>query len=447
MGGLKNPLILILEKSNDVTLLKTLIKFSEHDVFILNLQNLELIALNGDGNRIMKYNSIEAFFSKIKNQWESPLFINFSRLKIDDSEFRLKINRSLIVDSLSILFSTKWIFIDSLFVEIFKGSKKNVDFNLSLRGKNKSFFVSKIISTTFYLLSERVDLKELTLTSRPDKSKYFKRFLRELTNKVLKKKEHWDIMLFKKGELFKKLDFVSNSFLADPFLFKTQDKLYLFYERFDFNKKKGIIGVYDVYQDVYRDVLEEEFHLSFPNVFELGGKYCMIPESSESGQLRMYEATDFPNYWKLLTIIDSKIKLYDPIPISISADRIEILASQKIFDIDLVENEALFHFVYDKTEGGFVLKHRRLVKFDANGGRMAGNLFMKDGELFRPGHNTIYGYGSGISFFKIIPTWSGEYSEQIVSPLFEGPLLSEYVYKSAHTYNCIDEWEVIDIKK
>ena len=75
------------------------------------------------------------------------------------------------------------------------------------------------------------------------------------------------------------------TFCADPFLFRWQDENYVFFETMT-PAGKGIIGCSQeirgkwIWQGV---ALEEPWHLSYPQVFEDGGKVYMIPESCKRG--------------------------------------------------------------------------------------------------------------------------------------------------------------------
>lgn len=106
-------------------------------------------------------------------------------------------------------------------------------------------------------------------------------------------------------------------FLADPFLFSYNGRLYLFYERQDRWYGIGHICMrftndMQVWSDEI-DVLKEAFHLSFPYVFEDNGKVYMLPEAGYSGTIRLYEAcNDNLSKWKLSkVIIDEKRQWVD----------------------------------------------------------------------------------------------------------------------------------------
>jgi hypothetical protein len=88
----------------------------------------------------------------------------------------------------------------------------------------------------------------------------------------------------------------NTEFVADPFLFQDQDGWYLFFEVFDRDTFQGDIGLatsMDGLQWNYDSiVLNEEFHLSYPDVFEYQGTYYMLPETTSSTSQVI--ATDFP---------------------------------------------------------------------------------------------------------------------------------------------------------
>ena len=95
-----------------------------------------------------------------------------------------------------------------------------------------------------------------------------------------------------------------NPYVADPFLFVRDGVTYLFYETL--RRKKGVLGCFRRENGGWKDlglVLEEPWHLSYPQVFEEGGRVFMIPESCDfrggfsRGAVRLYEPTDFPFGW------------------------------------------------------------------------------------------------------------------------------------------------------
>ena len=91
-------------------------------------------------------------------------------------------------------------------------------------------------------------------------------------------------------------------FLADPFGLWREGKLYLFAEAYDYRTKCGYIEamVLDKNFTVVekRVVLKEDWHLSYPYVFEAEGEIWMLPEGYKSGRLTLYKAVEFPWRWQ-----------------------------------------------------------------------------------------------------------------------------------------------------
>jgi hypothetical protein len=94
--------------------------------------------------------------------------------------------------------------------------------------------------------------------------------------------------------------------LATPFAIREDGKDYLFVEDFDFATGKACISVYGIDGNKASrlgEALSEPFHLSFPHLFRHQGKLYMCPETSEAGEIRLYECVEFPLRWKLCKVL------------------------------------------------------------------------------------------------------------------------------------------------
>ncbi len=103
-------------------------------------------------------------------------------------------------------------------------------------------------------------------------------------------------------------------FLADPFVVKFEGSNFCFVEDYNYHNKKASIGLYslnDAGATHHGDVISENFHLSFPYIFNYDGKYYMVPESSTNMDIRIYESTKFPHEWRFLKIIMSAVSAAD----------------------------------------------------------------------------------------------------------------------------------------
>jgi hypothetical protein len=97
------------------------------------------------------------------------------------------------------------------------------------------------------------------------------------------------------------------SFVADPFVILDRDIWLMFFEVFDCQRQRGDIAFAtskDGYSwDYQHIVLSEDFHLSYPYVFQFESDWYMIPESCAAGSVRLYQATQFPDKWKFVSEI------------------------------------------------------------------------------------------------------------------------------------------------
>ena len=91
-------------------------------------------------------------------------------------------------------------------------------------------------------------------------------------------------------------------YVADPFMIRHGGMWHMFFEILPEEVEKGVIGLAsseDGRKWSYRQVvLEEEFHLSYPYVFEFEGAHYMVPESHQDSSVRLYKAVDFPTRWE-----------------------------------------------------------------------------------------------------------------------------------------------------
>jgi methionyl-tRNA formyltransferase len=105
-----------------------------------------------------------------------------------------------------------------------------------------------------------------------------------------------------------------NSFLADPFIIESKNINYLFVEEYNFKDKKGVIALYTIDKNNSERIgiaLEENFHLSFPYIFEFENNYYMTPETNEVNEIRIYKSEKFPLKWKYEMTIMKSIKASD----------------------------------------------------------------------------------------------------------------------------------------
>jgi hypothetical protein len=108
----------------------------------------------------------------------------------------------------------------------------------------------------------------------------------------------------------------TNDFCADPFLWEFEGKMYCFFEYFDSTLKLGKISyvcLEDGASGVISDALVEDFHLSFPYLFEYKGEIYLCPETSSINEIRIYRCLDFPSKWAYSQTIMKDVNAADTV--------------------------------------------------------------------------------------------------------------------------------------
>ena len=231
-------------------------------------------------------------------------------------------------------------------------------------------------------------------------------------------------------------------FYADPFVIKNDNKNYIFFEEFCFIKGKGFISFVAINSDGSytkpQRVLERKYHLSYPFLFKWNNKIYMIPESSENDTIELYAARSFPYDWTLEKVMLRDLKANDT-TIWFSGQKAWMFTNivgqgqQPYTELCLFHAESIF----DEWQA----HPRNPIISDITSARPAGNLFLHNGEIIRPGQNSLIRYGHALVFNKLTCLTEHDYSElkieQVEPDWYPGSL-------SCHTYNFNEDLEVID---
>lgn len=214
-------------------------------------------------------------------------------------------------------------------------------------------------------------------------------------------------------------------FVADPFMVKRNGRWYMFFEVWNKDTDQGDIGLAasDDGLDWEYDsiVLDEPFLLSYPQVFESSGRMYMLPESNESGAIRLYESDSFPRGWKLSAELVQG-RFMDPTIFRAGAGYY-ILATE--YDDSNFGNgdETLRLFAADDLRGPW-REHPAspVVAGNPNNARGAGPVLELDGALLRLAQDDYPQYGLAVHAFRIVELDGSAYAEKrfMAGPLIEG---------------------------
>ncbi|KAJ7268242.1 hypothetical protein O6H91_Y399300 [Diphasiastrum complanatum] len=214
-----------------------------------------------------------------------------------------------------------------------------------------------------------------------------------------------------------------SNFVADPFLYLQGRKMYVFFETKNAMTSQGDIGVAESVDDgttwQYLGIaLDEEWHLSYPFVFEFDGQIYMMPEGSKNGDLRLYQALEFPLQWRL-----AKVLIHKPM---VDATMLEYDGSFWIFGSDFHRFGAQKNGELEVWHAGNPLgpwkQHKRNPVHNGDksmGARNGGRPFTHDGQLYRFGQDCGDTYGRRLRVFQVQTLTKDKYAETEVSLGFE----------------------------
>lgn len=205
---------------------------------------------------------------------------------------------------------------------------------------------------------------------------------------------------------------------ADPFLWKRGDDLFIFCEEWIYSRPHGHLAVMKVARDgssvsAPTPVLQTDYHLSYPFLFEWEGVLHMLPEAGANRSLDVYQCEEFPNRWR---------------------KRCSLMANVRYADATLIQYQRKWWLFLTLKRGLFALS-RDLFVFSADtpltdqwtahpgnpvvrdfsSARPAGPLFQLNGKLYRPSQDCLIRYGHSLRINEITRLDAKRYEERVVT--------------------------------
>jgi hypothetical protein len=229
---------------------------------------------------------------------------------------------------------------------------------------------------------------------------------------------------------------------GDPFPIRREGRTFVFVEEKMYATGRGHIACLELDADgglaSQQTVLQRDYHLSYPFLFERGQDLYMIPESAANRTVELYRCARFPDKWEFV-----KVLLRDVYAVDATV---------------LEDGGGAWLFANVKQSGGSSLNALHLFRAESpladdwrphpqnpvvrgiGSARPAGRIFTQDGQLIRPSQDSSRRYGGALKFNRITTLDENGYSEECVAG-FEprgGPI------RATHTFNQIDGTTVID---
>jgi len=241
-----------------------------------------------------------------------------------------------------------------------------------------------------------------------------------IQNRLMGRKECWQIAWYRgcwpevgtaKSNL---VENPAGSFLADPFIVNKAGRRICFVEEFKYRNRRGVISAIELTETSARmlgTIIEEPFHLSFPFLFEHESQLYLCPETSEAGQIRVYECVDYPLRWRLCKVLMENVQAADTMLVEYGGRwwMFTNIDPQGSSDFE----SRLYLFWSDSPLSTAWVPHpQNPVVFDPLYGRNAG-FVTRDGELFRCAQRQGFPqYGEAFSIRKITTLTTKCYAEQ-----------------------------------
>ena len=231
-------------------------------------------------------------------------------------------------------------------------------------------------------------------------------------------------------------------FYADPSVFQTEGKTYLFFEDFEFAKNRASISCAELTSDgkvgTTFKVLEKDYHLSYPFVFKHQGEAYMIPETRERRTLELYRAVEFPQKWELVKILAENVRAVDSTIFDYSG---KLWLFTNIAQPGASTFDELHLFYADSLAGIWTPHPKNPIVSDVRRARPAGALFFEGEKLIRPSQDCSLWYGRAMSFNQVTTLSETDYREipmgRIEPDWHRGSICT-------HTYNRSENFEVLD---
>ena len=229
---------------------------------------------------------------------------------------------------------------------------------------------------------------------------------------------------------------------ADPFLYLHQGKNWLFYEKQNLTDMKGTLWCVNLDEPGAKPVkvLEEAFHLSYPQVFRYGRYTYMLPETRNAGEIRLYRCMQFPGKWeKVETLFE------------LAAVDTTILQSQSTeesyYTFTYVENRLEIYLCKIEKEHFRIVSREKIYTSEQSKMlRPGGALLEENGKLYRSAQNCSDYYGQELIINEIDRLDENGFAEHEHCRLIPEKIeLAGVNPIGIHTYNRNEQYEVIDI--
>jgi hypothetical protein len=219
---------------------------------------------------------------------------------------------------------------------------------------------------------------------------------------------------------FKKISLPGKTFFSNPHLVIVAEKSYVFCNEYVKKRKRHIISVIQMENDNFLKkpirISDNNLSIKSPYVFEYQEKYFMIPESTGSNTIDLYECINFPYDWKLKMNLIKDVRAVSPSIIFFNTKWWLFIgmSENKISS----PNDELFLFYSDDLFTNRWKSHPlNPVISDIKSARPAGKIFLHNNSIYRPSRNGSKWGEYSINVNKIIRMSETDYKEEKIDAI------------------------------
>lgn len=258
---------------------------------------------------------------------------------------------------------------------------------------------------------------------------FYKSFINKIVDRILMrlgKRGHCWTLFVGKGDFMnaslnkiQPAELPKDEFWADPFLYKHKNETYIFFENYSYTTKLGKISCGRLDNTTITDVVEIlnlEYHLSFPYIFENGDDLFMMPETSGNKRLEIYKCIAFPHKWELHKTAFEGENVVDAFFHTDDLNQTWLFLNKETAP-DLESDSELYIYRVDSPALNTMEPHKQNpVIIDARVGRNGGCTFVHNDKTYRPSQSNTHGiYGRALNINEIETLTINEYKEKLIT--------------------------------